>query len=716
MDSAVTENIEWGAYGEPSKHLVVISLACRETIKGYILLGLNPRRGLDPDHEQFVLDLVHQLKDLMTRVTSEEEAQSRERLLTNALSETENRVRRVVEVAPAGIYEMLPTGRLLWANSNFFDILGVAPQYRDLSIFDWREYILPEDVPAGDAAFMKGLNDKTDILIHVRLTRHWRPPSSPYSPQLEDEPYWILSAASPDLDENGSVRCLTGCITNVSELKWAEQLQLRTAEAAVRDKKQQEEFIDITSHELRNPLSAITQCADSIIASLDEVKNNISVQSLGNTIRDNVEAAESIAFCAAHQRRIIDDVLALGKLDSGLLAITPKAFRPQSLIDEAIQMLRGEFATSQIEVITIIDKESVLTSTSFAQADSARIMQILVNLLTNAIKFTRTQTARTITIRFGSSYVLPRTDLFGRNFRWHSTGKSWPDLTQEPTYGHGKPVYLYYSVTDTGTGIAGESSDKVFRKFEQADRRTYVNYGGSGLGLFISNKLAEIQGGKIGVESKEAVGSTFAFYTKAKCAQNQASTPYSTTNSGKNITKVTDESHTLKRDSRVVHNDDLPQLSSGTTKQHTILLVEDNLVNQRVLAKQLKKAGCVVYLANHGGEAIDIVLNVAGESTEYNTHLVQDALPKQIDCILMDWEMPVCNGLAATKRIREVEAQREAMKKKNNIIGITANARSEQITKAIEAGMDDVVSKPFRVTDLLLKIDDLVKRSERSGK
>jgi len=111
-----------------------------------------------------------------------------------------------------------------------------------------------------------------------------------------------------------------------------------------------------------------------------------------------------------------------------------------------------------------------------------------------------------------------------------------------------------------------------------------------------------------------------------------------------------------------------------------------------------------VKLSSHGREAVDASLRLHGQPVKYGSLLPVVSFP-HVDCILMDWEMPVCDGIQATKTIRSIEAKQGAAK--SLIIGVTANARAEQIAKAIEAGMDSVLPKPFRVVELLVKISDL---------
>jgi CheY-like chemotaxis protein len=133
-----------------------------------------------------------------------------------------------------------------------------------------------------------------------------------------------------------------------------------------------------------------------------------------------------------------------------------------------------------------------------------------------------------------------------------------------------------------------------------------------------------------------------------------------------------------------------------------ILVVEDNLINQRVLCKQLKKLGCTVHAAGHGGEALEHLQN----TTYWKNPLVDP--PFKLSLVLMDVEMPIMDGLTCTKRIRALEASGDIIGH-IPIIAVSANARREQIEQTRKAGMDDAISKPFRMVDLIPKIRRLAK-------
>lgn len=338
-------------------------------------------------------------------------------------------------------------------------------------------------------------------------------------------------------------------------------------------------------------------------------------------------------------------------------------------------------------------------------------------------------------------------------------------------------------MTDTGRGLSEEESRSLFTRFSQASPRTHIHYGGSGLGLFISRRLTELQGGSIGLVSKRKEGSTFSFYIKARRTKptllrkgslptifpedvrHRPNTqliglpriPKAPSNQVDNIRRndpdhlgvsdqkpdrqsphgASEQNPSPEGKSRFValpgHTDTSEPKQGGTVQETLhVLVVEDNLVNQRVLAKQLRNLGCVVSVANHGREALDIL----PKTTRWNfddtsLYCTQRSLsttaspgtapnheegsqPLELHLVLMDWEMPVMNGLTAVAQIRQFE-KIGLMRGRVPVIGVTANVRQQQIETAMAAGMDDVVSKPFRVAELLGRMRSLVAKMARES-
>lgn len=250
----------------------------------------------------------------------------------------------------------------------------------------------------------------------------------------------------------------------------------------------------------------------------------------------------------------------------------------------------------------------------------------------------------------------------------------------------------------------------LFLRFSQASPRTHVQYGGSGLGLFISRELTELQGGEIGVASERGVGSTFAFYVKGRrtTPPRDATSPGAIariTSSGKSIvtlsrSRKTSSARPKQKADQSSPADQSVESSATQISEHStlkVLIVEDNLVNQRVLQKQLKNLGCMTYVANHGLEALEVRIkwtilefsqaNMNLQMLKKSTFWVgQDASTLDISVILMDLEMPIMDGLTCTRKIRDLEAE-QTIVRHVPIIAVTANARMEQIETALAAGM-----------------------------
>ncbi len=207
-----------------------------------------------------------------------------------------------------------------------------------------------------------------------------------------------------------------------------------------------------------------------------------------------------------------------------------------------------------------------------------------------------------------------------------------------------------FDVQDTGIGMSEAEVVHLFQPFHQADTSTTRTYGGSGLGLAISKQLAELMGGEVGVESRLAQGSTFWFTARL----------------GRGVGKTVSAPAAL------------PPVDLSLIKGAAILLVEDNLFNQQVAQELLEDAGATITLANNGQKALDWLLKA------------------RFDCVLMDVQMPVMDGLEATRQIRANPALSTT-----RVIGLTANAGQEDQARCFDAGMNDIVSKPIESDRLL---------------
>lgn len=387
--------------------------------------------------------------------------------------------------------------------------------------------------------------------------------------------------------------------------------------------------------------------------------------------------------------------------------------QPLQVVQRALKMFEGEVQTAGIEMEFVLTDSFKKLNVDWVKIDPSRVLQVLINLTTNAIKFTTTEETRTIKVVLSASLERPSASSKPCVSYFQMRAKRM-DQTLGPDWGDGEEIYLEFAVQDTGRGLSPEELKVLFQRFQQASPRTHVQYGGSGLGLFISRELTELQGGEIGVSSESGKGSTFAFYVKCRRSSEpseavEGATGISLarkTSNAKDATRVV-EPPKIKDFAPLPEGSTVPPAHKPTRSDLKVLIVEDNLVNQKVLQRQLHNHGISTHVANHGGEALDIL-----KSSTYWKNSSSSAIP--LGVVLMDKEMPIMDGLQCTSAIRALEQAGEFVCH-IPIIAVTANARSEQIATLLAAGMDDVVSKPFRIGELIPKIEELAGRFPGAG-
>lgn len=333
LPSSMMEGIEWRGFGDPCREIVICPIhpTTGENILGFLIMGINPRRPYDDDYNLFVQLLSRQLATSLASVVLFEEeirrgqraarlaAEDRYHLSTQLAArtqearESETRFTRMAELSPAGLFIADHVGRITYCNDTWYEIARVPrePEMTDR----WIEYVRDEDQPLILEHWERLVNDTTPINLEFRFKAPWEDRDRTKSDT------WVLFSAFPEKDEHGQLKSVFGSITNISPQKWAEGFQKRKMEEAVELKRQQENFIDITSHEMRNPLSAILQCADEISTILGDFRASGSQVIEPGIVADSIDAAQTIALCAQHQKRIVDDVLTLSKLDSAMLMV-----------------------------------------------------------------------------------------------------------------------------------------------------------------------------------------------------------------------------------------------------------------------------------------------------------------------------------------------------------------------------------------------------------
>ncbi|ROW07918.1 hypothetical protein VMCG_03623 [Cytospora schulzeri] len=704
LPQSLIEGVQWRGFGDPSRTIVVFPVhpTTGESVVGFVVLGINPRRPYNTDYQLFINLLSRQLATSMASVVLFEEEIKRGqaaarladlerqqlslqlRLRTQEAVESKYKFSRMAEFAPVGIFIANSQGEINFCNDSWWKI---SRHPRTKSINSWKDSVVDADRPAVEEAWRKLIDEMVSVTQEFRFKTIREVDGHPIET-------WALMSAYPEKDSEGATKAIFGCITDISQQKWAEAFQRERREEALELKRQQENFIDMTSHEMRNPLSALCQCADEIIGSVIAYRKTEPdiAERLSTMLETCLEAANTISLCANHQKRIVDDVLTLSRLDSRMVEVTPTIVRPLEVVEKSLKMFETEFASNNIKADFRVDKSYEEMSVQLARLDPARLQQVLINLLTNAIKFTQKREERSIIVTLGASNDVGQAHVGGIEY-FQDEIVATEDITDRTEWGEGDKFNLHISVSDTGPGLTDEERAMLFQRFRQTSPRTHVEYGGSGLGLFISRMLTELQGGQIGVLSTPGAGSTFAFYIKCrKAVEPQPISP-------------------------PVHRDGTDILSLQPAIDPSmvdVLVVEDNEVNQKVLGRLLRRCGFTAHLANHGGEAIEQLQrsrhwnHAAAAAVGYDPVVMgDDEETINVSIILMDLEMPVMDGFTCARKIRELESQ-GVLTTRVPIIAVTAYVRPEQIGEARDSGMDGIVSKPFRAHDLTPKIIELL--------
>ncbi|CAN9133812.1 unnamed protein product [Alternaria alternata] len=670
------------------------------------------------DDDKQLIGIAGNTIDINAQKKSQEAAQAQVEALEQARL-AERKFARFAQTSPTAIYIYVPESGMNFVNDQFFELTGHA--HAPVNQYEWFDLISNEDVERVKQDWDGMLKCGKSSGVQFRLKKTWINQDGIRSN------IWVQSSSYPELDENGKVISIMGTLFDISHFKWAESVQRRRIDEALEAKRQQENFIDMTSHELRNPLSAVIQCADSVIASLQQLsgrqfarsKQPSDISKAEAEVQSCIESLLIIVSCSMHQKRVIDDVLTLSKLDSNLILITPMRVQPAVVVSDAVRMFEVECNQSGIELTFRVDE--TFSGMEWTMLDPSRLLQVLINLLTNAIKFTKDRPQKAITVTIGGSWSRP--PKCWNEVTFTDDEKPKTDITEKAEWGEGRIAFLWLKVKDTGCGMTMDEQKKLFSRFSQATPRTHVKYGGSGLGLFISKSLTKLQGGAIGVHSEKEEGSTFAFFISTRLAHPPAD-------------------HVAARavQARPVPRRTMTGEEAMQTIKLNVLIVEDNLVNQKVLRKQLQKFGWNISVAGNGQEALEWLKDSVYWRNEKDSSSTEDK--HELDIILMDIEMPIMDGLTCARLIRDYEhqgllaapsaphsasptqyqhrktsstssASHERPEKQSlrlPILAVSANARMEQIEQSLASGMDDAISKPFRIPELWPKIRGLVKR------
>lgn len=399
------------------------------------------------------------------------------------------------------------------------------------------------------------------------------------------------------------------------------------------------EFLANMSHEIRTPMNGII----GMVEMLAETKLSAEQQ----------EYVDNIKVSNEHLLAIINGILDLSKVESGKMTIDSIPMNISSLCNEVVSL----FAVKARQRGLTLDYHYTEALSPYIKGDPVRIKQIMVNLVNNAIKFTREGGRVTIDVKHMENN--PCEDKYGNHKSICSHELQVEQASHYNTDDSGsvnhQDMTLCIEVTDTGVGIKPESLEAIFDAYDQANKSTHRLYGGTGLGLSVCKSLVELMGGYIEVDSAVGIGTTFTVLLPLPSIDEAHYENWQDSNDF----GMTEPSHEL-----IGH----------------ILLVEDDSVNAMIAKKALNNSGHTVTHVTDGQQAIEVF-----------------ALdPKQYDVILMDHHMPIMDGVQATIKLHELYDPQALPP----IIALTANAMDGERKKYLDVGMQDYCTKPFKQEQL----------------
>jgi PAS domain S-box-containing protein len=531
----------------------------------------------------------HALQEVQERLVAEKKLRQSEA----DLKASQERLNLAVLGADIGLWDWNITDDYLYFNDNLAYLLDYSPGTLDYSISAFKGLCHPGFFKQVNKAFAEHHGEKTDLLkIDLKLKSNkgqWK---------------WMqITGKITARNSSGKPIRISGILQDISEVKSYQRQLIQEKDKAEQASVAKAQFLSAMSHEIRTPMNAVIGMTHYLLQEKPR--------------KDQVENLNALKFSAENLLALINDILDFSKIEAGKVTIEKIEFNLDQLLKGLYQSFLLKAREKNIELLFELDQQLPRVMVG----DRVKLIQILSNLISNAIKFTETGEVQVKVAQAATKTV--------------------PD---SPT----STIPVCFEVKDTGIGIAPNKLQTIFESFTQGSSETTRVYGGTGLGLTISRHLLEIQQSEIHVDSVEGEGSRFYFTLHFRVAD---STPAASLTPGK--------------------QQEPPQENLGGV---SILLVEDNQMNIMVAKRFLKKWGARIDTAGNGAEAVE---------------KVQQA---RYDIILMDIQMPVMDGYEATRNIRKLKGNQY---QKLPIVALTASALIDKKDVALEAGMNDFLTKPF---------------------
>ncbi len=517
-----------------------------------------------------------------------------------ALKEAHSLMQLATDSGGIGIWDCdLVQGRLKW-DTWMYRLYGLDGSEQLASYDFWASHLHPEDRAAAELSLQEAIEGLRPFATEFRII--W----------ADGSVHHIRGSALIMRDAAGQALRMVGVNWDTTEHHRIEA-ELREAKlVAEAANKAKSEFLANMSHEIRTPMNAILGMLTLLR------KTQMSERQADYTSKTEGAARALLG--------LLNEILDFSKVEAGKMELDPQAMRVDDLLRDLSVILSANVGAKNLALVFDIDPAlpRVLVG------DAMRLQQVLINLTGNAIKFTEQ----------GKVVLAIKVLQLGQ-----------------------ASVHVHFAVTDTGIGIAPENQARIFSGFTQAEASTTRRFGGTGLGVAISQRLVALMGGELTLHSELGRGSCFEFSLTMPFAQDE---------DDRDGDGYADTVFTPAPATTFIE----PPRLVGMR----LLLVEDNLNNQQVAAELLREEGANVQIAGDGQQAIAAIA----------------ADPSAFDLVLMDLQMPVMDGFAATRHLREVLGLRALP-----IVAMTANAMSSDREACLAAGMNDHIGKPFDLDQLV---------------